>query len=544
MKNKHDRIVFPAQDLKKVSRYAGDGYFRDETLSTWLVRNAKESTTSPAIISSSVSVSHEELLQKVSALAYGLQTLGLGKGDVIAVQLPNTPEFIYSYLAIASIGAIMQTLHMPYRESELEYLLNDSRAAAVICLSEFKNFSPALTVLDVCTNTGIDSRVISIGDNIDGTVNFNDLLLESNDIKPELVQTDDLFVLLYTSGTTSSPKGVPHRYNNFLTNARLCGNDYGFSSSARLLSLAPMTHLYGLFTLNMTLSLTASTILLPAFSPDAFVETVKEQKPSAIFAAPSHFATCFQQDLLTKDDFESVRFVCLSGSTVSPQLAEQVDDLLVNGKVGQLWGMSELQAGAITRMDDSKSVRCNSSGQATTGSELRIVDGKGKPLPANSEGELQVRGLSVFDGYLNKAEETAKVFTEDSWFCTGDLALQDDMGNLKITGRTKNLINRGGVKYNPIEIENIISKLEAVSQCAVIPNEHANLGEIACIFVVVDKAVTISLKEICSVLDSENIAKYKWPEQMYIIESMPMTPTNKVKLEDLSELLSVGKNVE
>jgi cyclohexanecarboxylate-CoA ligase len=537
-------MIFPAQDQKKISRYVEHSFYHDETLSTWLLRNMQDSADSPAIISSSASINHKDLLCKVSELAAGLQSLDLGKGDVIAVQLPNTPEFIYSYLAIASIGAIMQTLHMPYRQSELEYLLNDSQAAAVICLSEFKEYSPASVALDACRSIRGNSSIISVGKNIDGIQNFRDLFLEPNKIDSELVQTDDLFVLLYTSGTTSSPKGVPHRYNNFLTNARLCGDDYGFTGSDSLLSLAPMTHLYGLFTLNMTLSLGASAVLLPVFSPDTFVKTVKEQKPSAIFAAPAHFATCFQQDLLAQKDFESVRFVCLSGSTVSPQLAEQVDDLLANGKVGQLWGMSELQAGAITRIEDPKSVRCNSSGRATTGSELRIVDSDGLLVSANKEGELQVRGLSVFDGYLNKPGETEKVFSEDAWFCTGDLAMQDEHGNLMITGRTKNLINRGGVKYNPIEIENIINKFEQVSQCAIIPNKDSTLGEIACLFVVLNKDATIELKDICAILDAANIAKFKWPEQLHIIDNMPMTPTNKIKLEDLSNLLNAVKHAE
>ncbi len=200
--------------------------------------------------------------------------------------------------------------------------------------------------------------------------------------------------------------------------------------------------------------------------------------------------------------------------------------------------MSELQAGTITRINDTEEIRFHTAGRATPGTELRIMDDDQQILGPNEEGELYVRGLSVFDAYLNKTEETRKVLTKDGWFRTGDTACLTDHGHLKITGRTKNVINRGGVKYNPIEIENIISDMTEVNQCAIIPMKDERLGEIACVFIVLNDNTTINLSDICQTLDQADIAKYKWPEQLRVINEMPLTPTNKIKVDELSKQLA------
>ena len=529
--------VFPTQDEKSTERWSRQGLYRNETLTDWLERAAAEFADEPAIVSLGNALSYRDLYTKVRGFAAGLQSLGLGKSDVIAIQLPNMHEFIISYLAIAYIGGIVQTLHMPYRKSELLYLLNDSRAAAVICLEEFKNTSPTSNMLEIAGSMNASMQVISVGSNVAGTADFDSLAM--NKTTPCKVDTraDDLFVLLYTSGTTAMPKGVPHRYNGFLTNARSCSEAYGFTCRDKLLSVAPMTHLYGLFALNMTLASAGTSVLLPTFSPQRFIDVVKTRKPTAIFAGPAHFSSCFQAGLFRPEDFDDTRFICLSGSHVPNDLAKKVDKLLVNGKVVQLWGMTELQAGAITRLSDPEHVRLNTTGRATAGTELRIVSDDDLVLSPDEEGELQVRGLSVCAGYLHKPEESGKAFTGDGWFKTGDTAVIDECGNLKITGRTKSLINRGGVKYNPVEIEELVNGLQQVSQCAILPVPDEVLGERACIVVVLDEGKTLTLEDVCTALDSAGIAKYKWPEQLQIIDSMPLTPTNKIKLDELRKSL-------
>jgi non-ribosomal peptide synthetase component E (peptide arylation enzyme) len=209
-----------------------------------------------------------------------------------------------------------------------------------------------------------------------------------------------------------------------------------------------------------------------------------------------------------------------------------------NGKVLQLWGMSEMQAGTFTRPGDPLSVRSSTAGRASPGTELRIADGT-TALPTDTEGELQARGRSVFAGYLDNAEATSAAFTADGWFRTGDLARLDAQGNLAITGRLKDVINRGGVKFNAADVETIIGAHEAVAQCAIVPMPDPVLGERACCFLMLKPgAQAITLDDLRIWLSARDVAKLKWPERVEIIADMPMTPTRKVKKTELVKLLS------
>ena len=339
---------------------------------------------------------------------------------------------------------------------------------------------------------------------------------------PEL-SPDDPFLLLYTSGTTASPKGVPHTYRGFLGNAARSAQQLGISADERMLSVAPYTHLYGLFVMHMCLATGAAQALLPAFDPQGFLPALTRLKPSGIFAAPAHFAPFCAAGAITAEHLAHTRLTCLSGSTVPPALAEQVDGLMQRRDVIQLWGMSELQAGAFGRPDDPQHTRFTTAGRASEATELRTVDPDGKVLPAGSEGELQVRGPSVFAGYLDNPAETEAAFAGDGWFRTGDLAILDDKGFLTLTGRVKEVINRGGVKYNPVDIEAALMGLEAIEACAIVPYPDPDLGERACLCVQLREGKSLTLEEVTDLLDDRGFAKYKWPERLETVDAMPLT---------------------
>ena len=205
--------------------------------------------------------------------------------------------------------------------------------------------------------------------------------------------------------------------------------------------------------------------------------------------------------------------------------------------VGQLWGMSELQAGAFTRPDDPLEARTSSAGRASPGTGLRVIEG-GAPCPADIEGELQVRGPSLFSGYLDNAAASADAFTEDGWFRTGDLAVMDAAGFIRITGRSKDVINRGGVKFNPADVEDLLAGHPAFAQCAIVPVPDATLGERACLVAILrpgDEQPT--LDDLRAFLTEAGVAKTKWPERLEFVDEMPMTPTRKVKKAELAKLM-------
>jgi cyclohexanecarboxylate-CoA ligase/acyl-CoA synthetase len=506
----------------------------DATLTDWLDRWAHEAPDRPAILTPAP-VTYAELRRRTRALAAGFSSLGIAKGDIVAAQLPNSAEFLLCYLAAASIGATLQTIHMPYRGAEIETLLAHSKAAAVVCVSRAKD-SPAELILSLKAKLPHLRHVVAIGDAPPpGVLPFASVAATEPSVTTARPAADDRFLLLYTSGTTAAPKGVPIIYRKFLTNALLSAAELKIDAASILLSAAPFTHLYGLFSVNLALSVGAAIAILPAFTPAALAATMDACRPTGLFVAPAHMAACLNEGLLTPERFASLHFALISGSVCAPSLALAVEERMTRGKALQLWGMSEMQAGTYTRPDDPIAVRSRTAGRASPGTQLRIADDMA-PLGAGQEGELQVRGISVFEGYLDNPDATAAAFTLDGWFRTGDLARLDENHNLELTGRLKDVINRGGVKFNPTDIEALIERHPSVAQCAIVPTPDPVLGEKACCFVVLKPGAALDLDALRVHLESHAIAKLKWPERLELIDEMPLTPTRKIKKADLTRL--------
>lgn len=497
------------------------GLWRQETAIDWVRRAAEATPERIAIQGGGAKISFAQLQAQLDELAGGLSSLGLGHGDVIAVQLPNTVEFILAFLAITRIGGIMQTIHMPYRAAELEGLLVHSGARAVICLSEFKDYALAETHTQLRDQLPGLEFVFAFGGAVDGTMAFNDLFgFDAPPPEPE-PSADDPKLILYTSGTTSSPKGIAVNAHPFGSNARLAVGEFGVTDSDIILSAAPFSHLYGMCALQIGLCAGVTTQLLPAFTPTDFMTAVQSASATMLFTGPAHNVACRQAGLFDDADLSAVRIVVCSGAACPPELAEFVDGKLPNGEFLQLWGMTETQAGTYNRPGDSARQRYDTVGRATPGNEIRIVGGDG------DEGELQIRGSSIFSGYYHNDAANTENFT-DGWFHTGDLASIDADGYLRITGRTKDVINRGGVKFNPADVEALIGKMDEVAMCAIVPMKDAVLGERACVFVQPAPDAGVSLQAITEYLDANQVAKNKWPEHLQLIDAFPLTPTNKV----------------
>jgi cyclohexanecarboxylate-CoA ligase len=515
------------------------GWWRNETLSDWLERRTLEASEQLAVVTPTQSISYSGLSDRVSKFAAALQRLGIGFGDIVAVHLPNIPEFLISWLAINSLGAVMQTVHMPYGPREVETLLRHSGAKACIALSKFRDKSPADTIAKLRSTIPTLQFVISVGDELPAIDNFDSLLAsaEAADLEKPKVEAGDAFLLLYTSGTTSAPKAVMVSYNNFLSNARLCAAEFGIQTSDRIICLAPFTHLYGLYALQLGFSAGATACLLDLFAPPAFIDALKRFLPTVLFGGPAHISPCMQQNLFEDVDLSGMRIAVLSGSTVPPSLSAAFQQRLANGKVLQAWGMTELQFGACSRPGDPSAIRFETIGRATPGTELRVADAHGRPMTLGEVGELHVRGCSLFSGYVRNEEATKASFLGDGWFRTGDLASMDEQGNVRLSGRTKELINRGGIKFNPIDMEIALSAHPAISQVAIAPIPDAIMGERACCFVTLRDKAALTLDDLRSYLLEKGFAKFTWPESLAIVLEMPFTPTRKIMKGELVKQL-------
>jgi cyclohexanecarboxylate-CoA ligase/acyl-CoA synthetase len=508
--------------------FAPQSWWREETLRDWMDARVQASPSAPALIGAGGTLSYGGLHKRAFGLGESLRELGVGQGDVIAVQLPNIAEFIIAYLAAGYLGATLQTIHMPYRAAEVEPLLRHGGAKAFICMAQAKDFFAAEMALSLKPRLPKLQHVIAVGEDApEGALAFPQSAgTTDGGYRPAAA---DRFLLLYTSGTVAAPKGVPVVYKRFLAHARL-------SEASVILSAAPFTHLYGLYSVNMALAVGGAIALLPAFAPDVLAEALDRYKPTAVFTAPAHMAACLNGGLLTPQRLSSLAFVMISGTVCPPELARKIQAMMPNGKVCQLWGMSEMQAGTFTRPGDDEAVRVTSAGRASPGTQLRVVN-EGKAVAVGEEGELQARGCSVFDGYLANDDATVEAFTADGWFRTGDLARADAGGNIVITGRLKDVINRGGVKFNPADVEAVIDRHASVAQCAVAGIPDPLLGERACCFAVLKPNASLDLETLKAWLADNGVSKMKWPERLEIVAEMPLTPTRKIKKAELLKRL-------
>jgi cyclohexanecarboxylate-CoA ligase len=347
----------------------------------------------------------------------------------------------------------------------------------------------------------------------------------------------DAALMCYTSGTSAAPKAVPHSFQSLLANPRQCLPVFNVQPGDRVLSAAPLTHAFGLYAANVALMAGAIFAPLPAFSPPALAAALDEVQPTHAFVAPAHIAALLKGDLLQGRDLRSLRQVVVSGSYCAPELKRALEDKLSGGRVFELWGMTETFAVLLGDPTEPARERHNWIGRATSGSAARIVDAEGRAVAAHSEGELQVRGCSVFAGYFDNAEANNAIFSEDGWLRTGDLAVMSETGHVRITGRLKDLINRGGVKLNPSDVEALIDQHEAVLQSAIVPVPDPILGERACCCVVLKPGMTLSLEALCAFLQRHGMAKLKWPERLVPIAAMPMTPTRKIIKGELVKMI-------
>jgi cyclohexanecarboxylate-CoA ligase len=522
-----------AFDPKRAREYVSRGWWRDDTLTGWLARHAAERPDAPAIVHGEQVISWRALQARSDRLAGALRETGVAKGEVVAVQLPNVAEFLIAYLAVCRLGGVLSTIHMPYRATEIESLLKHSRAVAVIGLSAAKDWKPAETMLGLRDALPDLKAVIALGPRVPGALSLGEMIdagkpIDAREVEPPVAA--DPFILSYTSGTTAAPKGVPHNYHTLLSNARLSVDAHGVTADDRVLSAAPYTHLYGFYSFHIALCAGAATVLLPVFTPPDLAATIARDRPTALWTGPAHIAACRAQGLFDTHDASSLKLAIMSGSACPPELVRWFAAKVPSCAVTQLWGMTETQAALYSRPDDPLEVSANSAGRASTGTEIRVATLDDEPCAPGVEGELQVRGCLLFPGYFKNDAANASAFTADGWFRSGDLATMDAGGNVAITGRIKDVINRGGVKFNPRDVEDLLDAHPAILQSAIIPMPDAVLGERACACIALRPGVgdAPSLEAVCAYLLERGIPKLKLPERLTVVAEMPLTPTRKI----------------
>lgn len=474
-------------------------------------------------------LTYAELVRNANSLAAAFGKLGLHPGDRVAIQLPSSPEFVTTYLACAISGCVLTTLHMPYRQEELNPLISFAGARAVVTAEVGKYDGPA--TMQALTQE-IDSlqHVICVSaPKIEGHLHFAALLAENADA-PEATGAgkDAEVALCFTSGTSAAPKGVIRKQNLMAENARRFTDMISMTPEDRVMIAPPLTHVFGLLCAGNALMAGATIVPIPIFTPETYGTYLTEMRPTVVYSAPAHLAATLKSGVMDAVPPETVRDVIVGGSICPPEVAAQFEAKLPNGRVGCLFGMTEALLATQTVPTDAAKFRHATVGKLAEGLTARIMTSEGEDVTATGEGELQLTGYSILPEYLDNPDANASSFTEDGWFRTGDLASIDEAGNIMITGRSKDIINRGGIKINPADIESILDGHPDIVQSALVPMPDAVLGERICTYAVLRPGTCLTLEDVCAYLDTQGVAKMRWPERLEIIPEMPMTPTKKI----------------
>ena len=520
-------------DAARESRLREEGLWNDDTILTYLERHARENPDGVAIIDGQNRISWSELQSMTATAASGLAAAGVQHGDVVAVQLPNSIEFVLSFLGCAMIGAAFQPVHLPYRGNDLEFLLKHSGARAFVGLSGDEKYSPvaAVKALDgpeVC---------VGVGARQDDVHSWDDVIAASGDTSGlQPLQATDPFLLLYTSGTTSSPKGVPHASTTILSGVRACSEELGFSSDDRFLILSYFSHMWGITAFTIAIYAGSATVLTPKFTPEIFGAALQDADPTVVIGAPVHILKADEEGVFDRFSFNSLKILITSGSGFPAGSFVRVSEKLKPARILELWGMTEVAPICVTRPDSDLKKSMGTVGPCLPHSQVRVIGGEGEVLPPGSKGELQINASSVFCGYLRNPEANASSFDDEGWFDTGDVATIDADGIVQINGRTKEVINRGGVKFSVTDVEKAVVEHDAISMCSIVPVPDSIMGEKACCVAVVSPSDNVGLADLCEYLSTAGVEKTKWPEYLVTVDAMPMTPTGKPQREKVIQI--------
>ncbi|MBV9362981.1 MAG: AMP-binding protein [Solirubrobacterales bacterium] len=489
-----------------------------------LDRHARERPGERAVVEISADGSVRELTwgalkNDADGVAAALGWLGVAVGEPVAFQLPNRLEFLTIALGVLRAGGVCEPLMPIFRERELAFMLGESRARILFVPDHFRGRDHAPMADGLRTVLPDLEHVIVLPDA------FQLLLAEVPRLTAPAPDPHGLAQLLFTSGSTGEPKGALHRHDvldraadHHIEHFRLGPDDVIYVPS-------PLAHqtgfLYGMW---IALRLGVPQVLQEVWDAETGLDAIRRFGVTFVQAATPFLADLTRVAEETGEQPERLRTFVATGAAIPRELARRSREVL-EAEVGGAWGTTESCLGCAFAPGDPPERAWGSDGRALAGAELRVVDDAGRPLPVGEEGNFEVHTDCLFDGYLNRPELTAEAITIDGWYRTGDLARIDESGYVRITGRVKDVINRGGEKVPVAEIEQLLHAHPAVADVAIVAMPDERLGERACAFVVGD----LDFDSMLAYLDSCRVSKTYWPERLELVDSLPRTPSGKIQ---------------
>jgi cyclohexanecarboxylate-CoA ligase len=529
------------------ARFREAGYWLDKTVDQLLTEAVAKSPNKISIVADRADraqtcrLTYKELDDLANRAATSLLRLGVGRGDVVTVQLPNWWEFVVTAFACSKIGAVMNPVMPILRERELTYILKFCNAKVFIVPKTYRGFDYAAMAQSMLGDLP-DLKQIIVVDG-EGESSFERALLATEPGKLSAgVGPDDMSVIMFTSGTTGEPKGVMHTSNSLIACCKALTTRFGLDSSDVLLVASPVGHMTGYAAIVLlSVYLGGTMILQDVWEAKHGVDLMSQEGVTYTAASTPFLSDICEAVKAGAPHPKSLRSFLCGGAPIPSVLIERAANEL-SLKVCSLWGMTEVLSGTLTEPARAAAKSAGTDGRPQDGMEVRIVDFDGKLLPPGRSGRLLVRGSQMFKGYYKRPD--LQTFDGEGWFDSGDLAYMDEDGYIRISGRVKDILIRGGENVPVVEIENLLYKHPAVAGVAVVGFPDARLGERGCAFVVTRPGATIDLAAVQNYLSDAKMAKQFWPERVEVVSELPRTASGKIQKFKLKEIAAAFADVK
>ncbi|EOT5584954.1 medium-chain fatty-acid--CoA ligase [Escherichia coli] len=513
--------------------YRQQGLWGDASLVDYWQQTARAMPDKIAVVDNhGASYTYSALDHAASCLANWMLAKGIESGDRIAFQLPGWCEFTVIYLACLKIGAVSVPLLPSWREAELVWVLNKCQAKMFFAPTLFKQTRPVDLILPLQNQLPQLQQIVGVDKLAPATssLSLSQIIADNTSLTTAITtHGDELAAVLFTSGTEGLPKGVMLTHNNILASERAYCARLNLTWQDVFMMPAPLGHATGfLHGVTAPFLIGARSVLLDIFTPDACLALLEQQRCTCMLGA-----TPFVYDLLNvlekqPADLSALRFFLCGGTTIPKKVARECQQRGI--KLLSVYGSTESSPHAVVNLDDPLSRFMHTDGYAAAGVEIKVVDDARKTLPPGCEGEEASRGPNVFMGYFDEPELTARALDEEGWYYSGDLCRMDEAGYIKITGRKKDIIVRGGENISSREVEDILLQHPKIHDACVVAMSDERLGERSCAYVVLKAPHhSLSLEEVVAFFSRKRVAKYKYPEHIVVIEKLPRTTSGKIQ---------------
>jgi len=517
-----------------VDRYRDSGVWLDKTVAELAESVAEREPGRVTHVFEGQASRASDLVLEAHSLAAALQDRGLVAGDVVSFQLPNWREAVVIDLACALLGLVVTPIVPIYRDAELAYMLADSGAKAAFFPTVYRGFDFAAMMLRLAPSLPEVRLMSTVRAALRGADSYESLVGERRPlVKRPRVDANHVKLLLYTSGTTGRPKGVLHSHNTGPATLQRAFSHWGQKAGDSVLMASPVTHITG-FSYGMELPFCCGsrTVFMERWNVAEAVDIIEREQVSASMGATPFLHELLDEAKRRGTGLPSLRLFACGGAEVPPALIRQAHEVLENCRAFRVFGSSEAPLVTLGFIREGTSDLAAETDGEVVHYEVRVVDDEGHDLPVGQEGEICVRGPAMSLGYANPAQ-SAESFDAQGFFATGDLGRLTPDRAIVITGRKKDLINRGGEKISAKEVEDILHRHRAISEAAVVAMPHERLGETVCAYVILKAGHSLSFDELLMTVERAGVARQKYPEHLVVVDNFPRTASGKVRKDQL-----------